>query len=521
MFPRTICTLILLSTVILPVPAQQPVGKFDRETVWKGFAQFHFRVADRAAYIVVPNTAAGGNPWVWRARFPGYHAEMDVKLLERGFHVGFVDVAGMFGSPRAVAIGDRFYEHLTKKLGLAERPALEGVSRGGLFVYNWAVKNSGRVACIYCDTPVLDFTSWPGGKGDGVGSAAAWKQCQQAYGFDEAQSLKYGLNPVARARLIARAGIPLLHIVSETDRVVPPSENTYLLQKRLVEFDHELQVISVAEGTEKSNGHHFAHPAVDRVAEFMARHAAVAQRWGSVTQIVAHRGASLDRPECTLASTLRAIEVGATAVEVDVRTTSDGHLVILHDTTLDRTTSGQGAVNDHTLAKVRQLDAGSWFDPKFSDERVPTLIEVLGLGRGRIDVLLDLKESGEEYDQKVAAAVKLKGNPSRTIVGVRSVEQATRFRKMLPAARQLGLMARPDEIEAYAAAGVETIRLWPRWLTDESLIVRVRKTGAKLHLNGRAGTMEKTGPLFSHKPDSLSSDNPAKLIETLNSLSRQ
>ena len=92
---------------------------------------------------------------------------------------------------------------------------------------------------------------------------------------------------------------------------------------------------------------------------------------------------------------------------------------------------------------------------------------------------------------------------------------------MLPDARQLGLMAKPDEIEAYATAGVETIRLWPKWLTDASLIGRVRKSGAKLHLNGRAGTVEETTPLFSHKPDSLSSDNPAKLIETLTSLSNQ
>ena len=61
------------------------------------------------------------------------------------------------------------YEYVTTRLGLAYRPALEGVSRGGLFVYNWAVKNADKVACIYCDTPVCDFKSWPGGKGIGLG----------------------------------------------------------------------------------------------------------------------------------------------------------------------------------------------------------------------------------------------------------------------------------------------------------------------------------------------------------------
>lgn len=521
MMMRAICLLGCLTGLLPSAVADSPPGfEFSRKDAWNGFARYHFKVADRGAYVVAPKTAAHGNPWVWRARFPGYHAEMDVKLVARGFHIGYVDVAGMFGSPRAVEIGDQFYEFVTTKVGLAERPALEGVSRGGLFVYNWAARHPEKVACIYCDTPVLDFASWPGGKGNGIGSAGAWKQCLLAYGLDEAQALKLDARPVNHAVVIAKAGIPLLHIVSETDRVVPPVENTYLLQKRLADLKHELQVISVAEGTAKSNGHHFDHPAVDRVTDFIASHAAVRRQWGSVSQIVAHRGSSIDRPECTLASTLRAIEVGATAVEVDVRTTSDGHLVILHDTTLDRTTSGTGSVNEKTLAEVRQLDAGSWFDPKFNKELVPTLKEVLNVSRGRIDVLLDLKESGDEYDRKVASLVLSEGDAARTIVGVRSVEQAQRFRKLLPAARQLGLMAKPDEIEAYAEAGVEMIRLWPRWLTDESLIGRVRKAGAKLHLNGTSGTVEETAPLFAHKPDSLSSDHPQKLIDTLELLTK-
>ena len=71
---------------------------------------------------------------------------------------------------------------------------------------------------------------------------------------------------------------------------------------------------------------------------------------GDVKQIIAHRGASLERPECTLAAVRRAIDVGATAVEVDVRTSADGQLFILHDATLDRTTNGKGAANQLTYA---------------------------------------------------------------------------------------------------------------------------------------------------------------------------
>lgn len=234
-----------------------------------------------------------------------------------------------------------------------------------------------------------------------------------------------------------------------------------------------------------------------------------------VQQIVGHRGSSSDRPENTLASTWQAIAAGATAVEVDVRLTKDGALVLRHDETLDKTTNGRGPVKDKTLAELHQLDAGSWFDPKFAGEKIPTLDQVLQVCRGKIDVLLDLKESGEEYANKVAAAIKEHGEESRTIVGVRSVEQAKQFRQLLPKSRQLGLMAKADEIEAYATAGVEMIRLWPKWLTDETLVSRVKQAKVKLHLNGTLGEEAEVRELLKHKPDSLSADDPAKLLETL------
>jgi glycerophosphoryl diester phosphodiesterase len=237
-----------------------------------------------------------------------------------------------------------------------------------------------------------------------------------------------------------------------------------------------------------------------------------------VEQIVAHRGASAERPECTLAAVERAIESGATAVEVDVRTTNDGALVILHDATLDRTTDGKGPVGEISLANLRKLDAGSWFDAKYAAERVPTLAEVLKACKGRIDVLLDLKEQGNAYNAAVVKEVKQYGDPRGIVVGVRSVEQAREFRRRLPPARQLGLIGSPKEIEAYAEAGVETIRLWPKWLTDETLIPRVRKVGAKLHLNGTTGLPDEIKPLLTHRPESLSSDNPARLVRTLTAM---
>src|SRR5215471_13671861 len=93
--------------------------------------------------------------------------------------------------------------------------------------------------------------------------------------------------------------------------------------------------------------------------------------------ISAHRGYSSDFPENTLPALGAALEAGADVAEIDVRLTRDDKLVLMHDTTVDRTTDGSGPVREMTLAEVKRLDAGSWFVRKFAGTRVPTLDEVL------------------------------------------------------------------------------------------------------------------------------------------------
>lgn len=241
-----------------------------------------------------------------------------------------------------------------------------------------------------------------------------------------------------------------------------------------------------------------------------------------VTQIIAHRGASAERPECTLAAIGRAVEVGATAVEVDVRTSRDSELYILHDATLDRTTNGQGPANALTLSELQQLDAGSWFDPAYHGQRIPSLIQAAKECRGRIDLLLDLKEQGDRYDHQVVDVIRTYGDPAKTIVGVRSVAQAERFRLLLPESRQLALIPDVESIEDFAKAGVDTIRLWPRWLDDsDEPVKRVRAAGKRLHLNGTLGEFDETLGLLAFVPDSLSSDHPGRLKKTLERIARR
>lgn len=94
--------------------------------------------------------------------------------------------------------------------------------------------------------------------------------------------------------------------------------------------------------------------------------------------IQAHRGYSAVYPENTLLAFERALEVGVEQIELDVALTRDQHVVVIHDDTLERTTNGQGRVGEHTLEELTQLDAGSWKDSAYQDQRIPTLEEVLG-----------------------------------------------------------------------------------------------------------------------------------------------
>ena len=239
---------------------------------WKGYARYEFEVGGRAAWVTAPMNAASGKPWVWRARFPGFHTGADEILLARGFHIAHLNTNGMLGSPRAMAHWDAFYRFVTKR-GLAKRVALEGVSRGGLFVYGFAAEHPERVACLYADTPVCDFKSWPGGRGKGLGHDGTWKALLKEYRLTDGEALAYDRLPIDRLKPLADQHVPLLHIVSLDDRVVPPDENTFVLAKRYRELGGDIQIIEVPQGTKRSNGHHFRHPDPVRVADFIERYA--------------------------------------------------------------------------------------------------------------------------------------------------------------------------------------------------------------------------------------------------------
>jgi glycerophosphoryl diester phosphodiesterase len=139
--------------------------------------------------------------------------------------------------------------------------------------------------------------------------------------------------------------------------------------------------------------------------------------------IIAHRGYRKRYPENTLAAFTAAFDAGVGMVELDVTLTKDRRVVVLHDDTLDRTTDGRGRARGFTLDELKQLDAGSWFDPRFTGERLPTLEEVLDLcavrGMVNIEIKADAFEAARQADaieEQVLTAVAERGMGDRVLI---------------------------------------------------------------------------------------------------------
>ncbi|HEY1202930.1 MAG TPA: GDSL-type esterase/lipase family protein, partial [Niastella sp.] len=234
-------------TIINKTDAQYDIFKKIKEPVtvssFYGYECADFTFNGRNAKIVKPRRTAEGRPFIWRARFWGVEPQTEIALLDRGFHVVYCDVAELFGNGEAIAIWNKYYSFL-QQAGLAKKACMEGFSRGGVYVYNWAAQNAGKVACVYADAPVLDLKSWPGGKGNSKGSANEWETFKKNYGYtSDAAATAFKGNPIDKVEQIVKGGYAMLHVVGDADDVVPVAENTAIFEKKVMALGGKIQVI--------------------------------------------------------------------------------------------------------------------------------------------------------------------------------------------------------------------------------------------------------------------------------------
>ena len=210
---------------------------------WNGYTRHIFQFEERTCYIVDPKWNATGNPWLWRARFWGHRPEVDLALLAQGYHLVYMDVSEMLGNQEAVDHWTDFYKLLTTTYHLNRKAEMEGMSRGALYVYSWAHQNPDKVAAIYADAPVCDIRSLLALR-NGQPEPARWKMVVGAFGFhDVNEALAYRGSPIDNLAPLARAGVPLLHVVGDADTVVPVEENTRVLEQRYKALGGSIQVI--------------------------------------------------------------------------------------------------------------------------------------------------------------------------------------------------------------------------------------------------------------------------------------
>lgn len=232
-----------------PFPAPGPWSRYH------GFDRFDLKVEGCGAILVTPRVAAPGRPWIWRAEFFDHRPELDLALLDRGWALAFIDVGNTFGAPSAMRKWNSWYAMLTRRFGLSPLPVLEGLSRGGLYVYNWAAAHPRQVGAIYGDNPVCDIRSWPGGKGTGPGSPGDWRKLLGDYGFrSEAEALAYRRGPIDSLAHLARAGVPIIHVAGDADEVVPYAENTVRLRQAYERLGGHIEVIVKPGGLHHPHG---------------------------------------------------------------------------------------------------------------------------------------------------------------------------------------------------------------------------------------------------------------------------
>lgn len=272
---RTACGLFVCASLALSAPLSAQFresclpGEVKVDT-WSGYKRLNFVVDGCPAWIIEPTEVAPGNPWLWGMEFPFAFVERcsAPDLLKAGYYYVHVQVGNTFGCPKAIETFKKFYGIL-QSCGLAKKGVLLGISRGGLYAYRFAAVCPEGVSVIYGDAPVCDFKSWPGGKMNGVGSKGDWEALIRHYGFkDEAEALAYKLNPIDSLEILAKHKIALIHVVGDVDKVVPPAENTAVVEDRYLKLGGVIETIHKPDCDHHPHGLEDTTPVVEFIKKY-------------------------------------------------------------------------------------------------------------------------------------------------------------------------------------------------------------------------------------------------------------
>lgn len=237
--------------------------------------------------------------------------------------------------------------------------------------------------------------------------------------------------------------------------------------------------------------------------------------------LLAHRGDKANAPENTLPSFQQAIQKGADGVELDAKITADGHVIVIHDSTVDRTSNGKGKVASFTLNEIRKFDAGAWFNETFKDTRIPLLEEVFEtVGKDKL-INIELTNYSTPRDglvDKVCELIKRHGNQRQVIFSSFFTSNLKRGEHLLPEVPR-GLLAMPGIAGIWARSfGFmfgEYQALHPH-LSDvrREQVQRVHRLKRRMHV-WTANRPEDVARLKDWGVDGIFTDDPAIALKAL------
>lgn len=246
--------------------------EFEGQTIdnWHGYTRHKFLFEGSEAWVVEPKSPNAFGRFSWCMMFPDAFTERCAApmLLSRGYYHVFLSVGNSFGAPSAVEKLHAFHTMLMRR-GLHSQAILIGISRGGLYAHRYAATHPEHVSVIYNDAAVLDYQSWPGGKGKGKGSPSDWLELKKLYGFEsDQQAAEYSHTPLKTLEILAKHKIAIVAVVGDEDDVVPSAENTLPAEQRYKELGGEFVVFH-----KPGVGHH-PHGLDDPtpVADFIEKH---------------------------------------------------------------------------------------------------------------------------------------------------------------------------------------------------------------------------------------------------------
>lgn len=220
-----------------------------------------FQIDGANVSLKIPTSPAEGNPWLWIGEFAGHLKTLEDGLVEKGWHVAYVSQNNKFGSSKAMAVWEKLYTELHDKRGLSAKPALLGISRGGLYVNAWVRLHPDRASVLYLDNGVCDIRSWPGGfqlTKKSNGSKGDWVKYKTEFGFaDDASALEKSIRPTDNLLPAIKADVLLISCHGTADRTVPYEDNTAKLVELWEQNQGRLKLFP------KENGDHHPHGLLD------------------------------------------------------------------------------------------------------------------------------------------------------------------------------------------------------------------------------------------------------------------